>query len=277
MYQCCRKKYKICHKEKFKLSSSFHSNWVLFSSKYSSLNLIILITPSSPPEINPLPSLKNYIEFIGPKCPLIFPTSFSCIMLQMWASKPECELPAAKTAGIPPPIAIWNLGAISALKSGETATAFIGNSCLKNLIISIVSGSRILEPLLAAVASTAKFLLKAIELILFSESCTNFLLITFPFISVWIIHPSVVAINKLSLSTYHNALDTILLGLASLRITWKSATQGMFYASCSVDALDSKIVLKSKTFIRDGTFTLYSSRSNMNLFEPKSNYICFNL
>jgi len=116
----------------------------------------------------------------------------------------------------------------------------------------------ILEPLLAAVARTAKFLLKAIELILFSESWINFLFRILPFKSVWIIHPSVVDMNKLSLSIYQRALDTILLAFtSSSRTTWKSATQGIFYTSNSVEAFDSKIVLKSKIFILEGVFTLY--------------------
>ena len=126
------------------------------------------MVPYSAPETYPLPSLKNYSELIGPKCPLIFPTSVPCIILQRCASKPDCPpVIAAKIAFTPPPITMWNLGFYLSQNNGLIEIVFIGSSCLKYFNTLKVSGSIIFDPLSAAVPKIEKFLLNANELILF--------------------------------------------------------------------------------------------------------------
>ena len=136
-------------------------------------------------------------------------------MLHMWASKPAWPpVIAAKIAFTPPPITMWNLGLSWLQNSGLIATEFIGSSCLKYLRIYNVSGSKIFEPLSAAVAKMLKSLLKAIPLI-FVLSWIKALANNLPSLSYRQIYPSSVQINILSLSTYQRALPAACWGLGS--------------------------------------------------------------
>lgn len=72
---------------------------------------------------------------------------------------------AAKMALTPPPMTMWYFGLPMLQNNGLIAIVFIGSSCLKYLMIYIVSGSMIFEPLSAAVPKMLKSLLKAMLLI----------------------------------------------------------------------------------------------------------------
>jgi len=121
---------------------------------------------------------------------------------------------AARMALTPPPIIIWYLGFVTLQKRGLIEIEFIGNSCLKYLIIYRVSGSIILDPLSAAVPKMVKSLLKASPLI-FVFSWIIALLTSFPFSSYLIIYPSSVHTNKDLLSIYQRALLQFWIGFES--------------------------------------------------------------